>query len=98
MVDFPNLGKNAHLIVPTPHAKVDYYKHLAIFVRQAPPQQVEQFFKDIGRLTLEHLSVDKYLWLNTAGMGIIWLHVRLDSRPKYYKTRVYKQEGYLNTL
>ncbi|MGI9175867.1 MAG: DUF6940 family protein [Rhodothermales bacterium] len=24
------------------------------------------------------------MWLSTAGGGVSWLHVRLDSRPKYY--------------
>ena len=25
------------------------------------------------------------LWLSTAGMGVSWLHLRLDSRPKNYR-------------
>ncbi len=30
------------------------------------------------------------LWLSTAGGGVAWLHVRLDSRPKYYGYSPYK--------
>jgi hypothetical protein len=30
------------------------------------------------------------VWLSTAGMGVAWLHVRLDSRPTYYGHRPYK--------
>ena len=28
-------------------------------------------------------------WLSTAGMGVSWLHVRLDSQPKYYGFAAY---------
>ena len=29
------------------------------------------------------------LWLNTSGAAVAWLHVRLDSSPKYYRHREY---------
>ena len=29
-------------------------------------------------------------WLSTAGMGIPWVHVRIDSYPKYYRFPPYK--------
>jgi hypothetical protein len=31
-------------------------------------------------------SVDP-VWVSTAGLGVHWLHVRLDDRPKYYRHR-----------
>ena len=30
------------------------------------------------------------LWVSTAGLGAPWLHVRLDSRPKYYRFSSYR--------
>ena len=33
---------------------------------------------------------DRPVWLSTAGMGIAWLHIRLDDRPKYYGYREYR--------
>jgi len=33
---------------------------------------------------------DAPVWLSTSGMGIAWLHLRLDSRPKYYTYRPYR--------
>jgi NADH:ubiquinone oxidoreductase subunit len=30
------------------------------------------------------------VWLSTAGMGVAWLHVRLDDRPKYYGYSPYR--------
>lgn len=32
---------------------------------------------------------DAPIWLNTAGAGVPWLHIRLDSRPKYYRYQPY---------
>ena len=32
------------------------------------------------------------IWLSTAGMGVPWLHVRLDSRPKYYAFGPYRDD------
>ena len=29
-------------------------------------------------------------WLSTEGSGVPWLHVRLDSYPKYYHTDAYR--------
>ena len=31
------------------------------------------------------------IWLSTAGHGVAWLHVRLDSRPKYYLHAPYRE-------
>jgi hypothetical protein len=30
------------------------------------------------------------LWLSTSGLGVAWLHVRLDERPKYYTHAPYR--------
>jgi hypothetical protein len=34
----------------------------------------------------------KPVWLSTNGMGIAWLHFRLDARPKYYTYRAFAEE------
>lgn len=31
------------------------------------------------------------VWLNTAGGGVPWLHLRIDSRPKYYTFEPYRK-------
>lgn len=80
---FENLGGDALLIVPCPLAEPEAYVHLATFVRQAPDAQVHQLWRTVGRAALDRLSPQP-LWLSTAGGGVAWLHVRLDSRPKYY--------------
>lgn len=90
IVSFANLGKDAHLIVPMPLPSTDIqlYRYLAPFIRQAPSAQVLTLWQRVGQQALGRLS-EKPMWISTSGGGISWLHVRLDSRPKYYKHKPY---------
>ena len=83
VVAFPNLGGDAVMVVPRPVAKSSAYGHLAAFVREAPEGQRQRLWEVVGRVMSERLG-PRPVWLNTAGAGVSWLHVRLDSRPKYY--------------
>jgi hypothetical protein len=83
VVTFPNLGGDAVMVVPCPLGPDSEYGHLASFVRSAPKRQVDRLWQAVGDAMKQRLS-DKPVWLSTAGMGVAWLHVRLDSRPKYY--------------
>lgn len=82
-VAFSNLGGDATLIVPRQMGDAESYVHLASFARGAPPGQMDFLFQLVGRTVLSRLGPSP-LWLSTAGMGVAWLHVRIDSRPKYY--------------
>ena len=86
---FPNLGGDAVLVVPRPISPSTAYSHLAAFVRQAPPGQVQRLWHQTGRAVRENLSAESK-WLSTAGMGVPWLHIRIDSSPKYYRFGPYK--------
>ena len=97
VVDFMNLGKNARLIVPTKATNKEIYNHIGKFIRQADKAQIIKVFKTVGKAILEEIEQQKLIWLNTAGLGVIWLHIRLDSRPKYYKTIAYKNPEYLGS-
>jgi hypothetical protein len=88
VVTFPNLGGDATLVVPCPVGPLSSYAHLAAFVRHAGEWQRHALFSALGASVLSHLS-DRPLWVSTAGMGIYWLHLRLDSRPKYYRHAPY---------
>lgn len=89
VVSFPNLGGDAQLIVPTDLKKTVTYPHIAEFVRNAPVSQAINFWKTVGHQFGNH--IDKLpKWLSTAGLGVYWLHIRIDSRPKYYRHNPYK--------
>ncbi|MGI9221248.1 MAG: DUF6940 family protein [Woeseiaceae bacterium] len=89
VITFPNLGADALLIAPVPLSSDNSYPHLAMFLRKAPEKQIRSLWQAVACAVLENLSeIPK--WLSTAGLGVSWLHVRLDSRPKYYNYLPYK--------
>jgi len=90
VVTFSNLGGDAVLVVPCPIAATSIYGHLASFIRNAPDTQVHQLWQSVGDAMQRRVG-EQPVWLSTAGMGVSWLHVRLDSRPKYYGYSPYKQ-------
>lgn len=88
IVSFHSLGGDAFLIAPTPCEPLTACVHLAAFVRNAPETLVVNLWHETGRALRQTLG-DKYLWLSTSGLGVAWLHIRLDSYPKYYQHRPY---------
>lgn len=87
-VAFESLGKDALLVAPCPVSDSTCYTHLACFVRSATKQESNQLWRTVAQALDERLA-DAPLWLSTAGLGVAWLHVRLDSWPKYYRHRPY---------
>lgn len=85
---FQNLSGDAFLVVPRPTGPTAAYGHLAAFARHGPAAQIHAFWQAVGRELAQRLT-ERPVWLSTAGMGVPWLHVRLDSRPKYYAFREY---------
>ncbi len=90
VVSFPNLGRDALLVVPCPRTPADDYSHLAAFTNNAPAKQQHALWQLVGQTTQDQLSQSP-LWLNTAGMGVAWLHIRLDCSPKYYAYGPYRR-------
>lgn len=83
---FPNLGGDAMLVAPiqcNPNIPLVAYSHLAKFVREAPMNQVRDLWQLTAKTYREQWT-GQPLWLSTEGSGVAWLHMRLDSRPKYY--------------
>lgn len=85
---FPNINHDALLVAPCPHGPLDAYPHLAAFSRKAARAQQLALWRRVGESVHQRLS-DRPLWVSTSGMGVYWLHVRLDDRPKYYTWRPY---------
>ena len=88
VVVFENLGRDATLVVPRPLAPAEIYVHLGAFLRGAPEAQAHALFRSVAGEVVSRVS-NRPLWLSTAGMGVYWLHLRLDSRPKYYRHTPY---------
>jgi hypothetical protein len=91
VASFPNMGGDAILVVPKPLAGSVGYGHLGAFLRTAPEKQQHALLETLGRAVETCLQrPGNRLWVSTAGLGVPWLHVRLDSRPKYYKHQPYR--------
>jgi hypothetical protein len=67
---------------------------MAKFARHAPKYQIRAFWKEVGKQYAGLIGKENK-WLSTAGLGVPWLHVRVDSAPKYYRhadfKKIYKQ-------
>jgi hypothetical protein len=86
---FANLGGDAVLVAPAPEGPATAYAHLAAFARRAPTAQQHALWQAVGDAVARRLS-SAPLWLSTSGLGVAWLHVRLDERPKYYTHAPYR--------
>lgn len=95
VVSFNNLGGDSTLVVPCFDDSLpeDTYGHVANFCRGASRAQQEELWRTVAYAlvdVLDRRGSQRRTWLSTAGGGVPWLHVRFDSRPKYYKTMDYK--------
>jgi hypothetical protein len=88
---FPNLGGDAELVVPAPEPDPSLFPHFAAFLRRAGAPQIDALWLELG------LAIDRWLttrrrrvWVSTSGGGVAWLHLRLDTRPKYVKWGPYR--------
>ena len=93
VIVFLNLGGDATLVAPKPAGPAEAYPHLAAFVRRASREQQQRLWCEVGAAVAESIGTDP-LWVSTSGLGVYWLHVRLDSRPKYYQFPEYRNRSY----
>lgn len=89
VVTFPNIGGDSLLVVPCPGNSYSY-AHLADFIRTAPALQANYLWQKVAEETIKKLRDGQKLWISTSGLGVPWLHIRLDSIPKYYNFEPYQ--------
>ena len=90
---FPNLGGDAQLVVPCCNGSMETYGHIGMFVRQGPPPQINALWQRVGQAIQTALGTRGHqpLWVSTSGLGVYWLHIRLDKQPKYYTHDPYRK-------
>lgn len=89
VIAFDNLGGKSRLVVPTPGEVGAEGVHLMRFLRSAPATQIDAFWRTVAEESLVWIAT-RPLWLSTSGLGVAWLHMRLDPRPKYYTYQPFK--------
>lgn len=82
VIGFENLSRDAHLIVPVATGGSDF-RDMKRFLANADAAQIVHLWQCAGREMLARLAPDP-VWLSVNGAGVAWLHLRLDSWPKYY--------------
>jgi|APTNR8051073442_1049403.scaffolds.fasta_scaffold08891_2 hypothetical protein len=87
---FRNLSGDAVLVAPVPRAPIPVYVHLAHFCRYAPEAQRHAFWRAVGNALSGQMS-NRPVWLSTSGLGVGWLHARIDTLPKYYTFQPYRR-------
>lgn len=91
-VAFDNLGGDARLIAPRPGPEGGRFASLRPFLAAARPEDLHDLFALTAREVLRRIGQHP-LWLSTSGLGVPWLHVRLDPWPKYYVHAPYRHAG-----
>ncbi|WNE41256.1 MAG: hypothetical protein mread185_000713 [Mycoplasmataceae bacterium] len=98
VISFPNLDKDEILVIPHKKWSQDLkefldYKNLSQFTKNAPEEQQQDFWKEVADNLSQELekNPDTPRWLNTHGLGVGYLHVRIDERPKHYNYDEYKK-------
>ncbi len=94
IVDFDNLGGDARLIAPCPMNQWLDFAHLAKFSRTVDPALQRALWRHVSQVLSHRLNAEP-LWVSTSGLGVYWLHIRLDSSPKYYTFSEYGDRFYL---
>lgn len=90
VASFFNLGKDARLVCPKNESELTNYSSLSKFVRTGDSGQVDLFWQKVGEEYALELCND-WKWLSTSGLGVYWLHVRIDTIPKYYSYKPYRE-------
>jgi hypothetical protein len=95
VISFMNNNNDTYLIVPYGQRDSKKYRDLASFMRKGSGEQIDKLWKIFGGEVLRIYNArypvfpsksteNKPLWINTHGLGIYWLHLRIDIKPKYY--------------
>jgi hypothetical protein len=90
VVVFDNKSGDARLVVPRKleGQQSDIYAHLHSFLANAPSSQTCELWSTLEK---EIERSDGRVWVSTSGLGVAWLHMRLDKTPKYYKFSAFRR-------
>lgn len=86
---FYNLSKTSYLIVPIPR-KGKKFTTMKDFIDNASKIQQKKLWQMVAEKVLMMLKKHNKVWVSTHGTSVPYLHVRIDTRPKYYQTNKYK--------
>ena len=83
---FNNLSGDSLLVIPIPKKNKDFTT-MKDFCDNASIAQQKQFWKKVAFEIEYLLKSNENIYVSTHGLGEHYFHLRLDKRPKYYKTK-----------
>lgn len=89
VVSFFNLSKTSYLIVPIPRSNKKFTT-LKDFIDNASKIQQKKLWQKVALSTIMMLKKYNKVWISTHGTGVPYLHIRIDIKPKYYQTIIFK--------
>lgn len=95
-ISFKNLKKDADLIIPTiptnqhntSATAFQHFRQIGSFMLEEDKQRSTALWQQVARTfkdQLNNINPDHPIWMSTDGRGEPWLHIRLDTKPKYTK-------------
>ena len=90
---FDNLDHSARLLAPVESdVEANICLNIGRFMAKAPAENRRALWVAIAHEVVLwwRKFPHKRVWVSTSGLGVPWLHVRLDVRPKYYQYQGYK--------
>jgi hypothetical protein len=90
VTSFYNLSKSAYLIIPIPR-KNKQFTTIKDFIDNASERQQKNFWKEVAKSIVMMLEKHDKVWVSTHGLGVPYLHIRIDTNPKYYQSKIFKK-------
>jgi len=86
VTSFNNLSGDTLLIIPIPKQNKDFTT-MKDFCDNATITQQKHFWKKVALELETMLDDNETIYVSTHGLGEHYFHLRLDKKPKYYKTK-----------
>lgn len=94
IIHFHNKSGDCLLICPTYNCNYEKknYAHIGLFMKSKNNEQKIQLIQTMLITYYNQLkeTPNKFKWLSTHGLGVPWLHVRIDNSPKYIAFEEYR--------
>lgn len=79
-----NLKKDALMVIPTINGGNTNYLNILSFIRTANYKQIDALLCELGIQVCKQIKINKPIYVSTHGLGVYWLHIRIENTPKYY--------------
>ena len=87
---FKNISGSSILIIPMPREGKNF-STIKNFIDNADDTQKKEFWKIASYVIKLEMKHNKSLWISTHGLGVPYFHLRIDDKPKYYRTNDFKK-------